>query len=268
MTDTEYVLGHSAAELRRLEWQAELLGPYTARLFAEAGIRPGMRILDVGCGAGDVTMLVAGMVGPSGSVLAIDPHADAVALAEARIEAAGQSWVRCRRTALADLVGTEPFDAVVWRCVLMHQSDPAAFLRTAARYVRPGGVIALQESDAWGGGRSTPLVPLWRDVFAAFSTVFQTAGRPDMSRLFEYFADAGLPQPEVSGAIPLGGHADSPVYWWVAESIRSLLPLLEPLDIGADVTDVDTLEDRLRAAVLDAHSQVEGPPQFMAWTRL
>ncbi len=71
-TQSVYVLGHEPEELRRLILQAGVLQPIPARLLQNAGIGPGMRVLDLGCGAGDVTMLAADMVGPSGSVTGID----------------------------------------------------------------------------------------------------------------------------------------------------------------------------------------------------
>ena len=55
-----YALAHSDRELQRLSAQARMLEPFTQELFVEAGIRPGMRVLDVGSGAGDVAFLAAG----------------------------------------------------------------------------------------------------------------------------------------------------------------------------------------------------------------
>jgi ubiquinone/menaquinone biosynthesis C-methylase UbiE len=49
-----------------------MLRPITERLLRSAGIEPGMRVLDIGCGAGDVSMLAAELVGSTGSVVGID----------------------------------------------------------------------------------------------------------------------------------------------------------------------------------------------------
>ena len=70
--DSDYPLGSGDEELARLELQGQLLGPATRMIFAEAGIRPGMRVLDLGCGAGDVAFVAADLVGPSGSVVGVD----------------------------------------------------------------------------------------------------------------------------------------------------------------------------------------------------
>lgn len=58
-----YVLGHSRAELHRLAAQARAVDPMTRRFMTEAGVGGAMRVLDVGCGGGDVSVLVAGLVG-------------------------------------------------------------------------------------------------------------------------------------------------------------------------------------------------------------
>jgi SAM-dependent methyltransferase len=97
---TDYSLGHSDAELRRLMWQAEVLRPYTERLLRMAGIGPGMRVLDVGCGTGDMTMLAARLVGPSGSVTGIDRGQRPLATAARRAESARMPWVRFHHAAL------------------------------------------------------------------------------------------------------------------------------------------------------------------------
>jgi hypothetical protein len=56
--EANYILGHSEAEIRRLQMQATILRPITERLLQSAGIRPGMRVLDLGSGAGDGVSVV------------------------------------------------------------------------------------------------------------------------------------------------------------------------------------------------------------------
>src|ERR1051326_4326669 len=84
-----YVLGYSDAEQDRLIRQATLLAPITERLFREAGIGRGCRVLDIGSGLGDVAMIAARLVGESGEVLGIDRNAGFVARARERVAAVG-----------------------------------------------------------------------------------------------------------------------------------------------------------------------------------
>jgi tRNA A58 N-methylase Trm61 len=84
----KYVLGHTDAELTRLSTQARLIDPITRRFLVAAGITEGMRVLDVGSGAGDVAMLIAGLVGPQGEVVGTDLSTIAIEAAEKRVQSA------------------------------------------------------------------------------------------------------------------------------------------------------------------------------------
>ena len=72
-----YALGHSDRELQRLNVQGRLIGPITRRFFTDAGIGEGMRVLDVGSGAGDVAFLAADLIGATGEVIGTDRSAAA-----------------------------------------------------------------------------------------------------------------------------------------------------------------------------------------------
>src|SRR5258705_6303938 len=91
---TDYPLGTPAAEHERLIRQAVRVAPTTERFFREAGIGPGQRVLDIGSGVGDVAMLAARLVGPSGEVVAIERDPKAIAKARARVTEAGLHNVR------------------------------------------------------------------------------------------------------------------------------------------------------------------------------
>ena len=86
---TDYALGYTDSEQERLVRQAAIIGPITERLFREAGIGPGHRVLDLGSGMGDVSMLVARLVGASGEVVGIERDATSIERAQARVAAAG-----------------------------------------------------------------------------------------------------------------------------------------------------------------------------------
>src|SRR4051794_41810985 len=86
-----YWLGRSEAEEQRLKRQAALHAPMTRRLFEAAGIGPGMKVLDLGSGAGDVAMLAARMVGPTGSVVGVDINPVVLEAAQRRVRAAGNA---------------------------------------------------------------------------------------------------------------------------------------------------------------------------------
>jgi ubiquinone/menaquinone biosynthesis C-methylase UbiE len=272
MGDTIYVLGHSQVEIRRLIKQASILQAITERLLRSAGIERGMRVLDLGCGAGDVSMLAGTLVGASGSVVAIDRNAQVLAVARKRAQASGFLHVAFAEASVDTFADPVPFDLVIARYVLVHQVDPVAFLQTAARFAGPRGVLALHEPILDRPFmRSLPYVPLWQQAVDRVLTMFQT-GAPSWDaagRLIEHFFGAGLPQPTLFCETPVGGGVDAPHYAWLAETTRTLLPQMVQSGVAtAESVAIETLESRLRSAVVEARSQVDGPAQVCAWTSI
>jgi ubiquinone/menaquinone biosynthesis C-methylase UbiE len=127
-----YVLGHADLEIERLQFQACIIADVSRRLIRECGIGPGMRVLDIGCGVGDMSMLLADAVGDAGSVVAFDREATAIEVARARALAAGHRQIEFVVASDEAFPDRSAFDAVIGRYVLHHQSDPIAMIRRAA----------------------------------------------------------------------------------------------------------------------------------------
>ena len=162
------MFGHSRAELDRLALQARAIDPVTRRFFAEAGVVRGMRVLDVGCGGGDVSVLVADMVGADGSVVGFDRFAAAVDAAAVKVEALGLRNVSFVSGALDRLGDLGPFDAVVGRYVLQFVEDPVAFLGSLARLAKAGGRWCSMSWTGRGSPRLPPCRPtiVWPPCFS------------------------------------------------------------------------------------------------------
>ena len=154
----EYLLGHSSGEVERLQVQARLIDPITRRIFHEAGIVPGMRVLDIGSGAGDVALLVADMIGDTGEVVGVDRVSAAVDAARARAIARSLRHVGFQTGDPAEMRFDRPFDAVIGRYVLQFQKQPAVMLRKLACHARSGGLVVFHEID-WSGLSSFPPAP-------------------------------------------------------------------------------------------------------------
>src|ERR1044071_3453323 len=137
-----YALGHQDREVERLRFQARIIEPVTRRLIRECGIGPGMRVLDIGCGAGDVSILLAEAVGDSGSVVAFDREPRAIEMAKASALTAGYRQIEFVVASDEAFPKHPQFDAAIGRYVLHHQRDPVATVRRAAGAVRKGGVVA------------------------------------------------------------------------------------------------------------------------------
>ena len=128
--------------------QSRILRPYTEKFFRTSGLAPGMRVLDVGSGVGDVALLSADIVGPGGRVLGIDRDAAALDNARRRTDEQGcSSWVEFQTSNLDEFTTTDQFDALVGRYVLLYQLDPSSTLRSLLRFVKPGGIVVFHEFD-------------------------------------------------------------------------------------------------------------------------
>ena len=196
MTNPVYALGHSERELKRLNAQARLVGPFTRQFFQEAGVTTGMRVLEVGSGAGDTAFAAAELVGETGEVIGTDRVAAAVEAATERARALKLRNVSFREGNPAEMTFERPFDAVVGRYVLLFQADPAAMLRGLKRHLRPGGVIVFHEPDL-SCVRSFPPAPTYDLCIRRLADVFRLLGtEANMAvRLYQAFVGAGLPTP-------------------------------------------------------------------------
>lgn len=266
-----YVLGHSDRELERLSAQARLVDPITRRFFRDAGIARGMRVLDVGSGAGDVAFLVAELVGDTGEVVGVDRAPSALAAARARAEAQASRNVSFREGNPAEMAFERTFDAVVGRYFLMFQPDPEAMLRKLADHVRPGGAIAFHEID-WDGARSFPPSPTYDRCCRWIVETLRILGNEARMgiKLHAAFVAAGLPAPSMGlGALVGGGANNSDGLHLVAGLVESLLPAMESLGVAtaADI-GLETLAERMRAEALANNSVVVGRSEIVAWSRV
>lgn len=265
-----YVLGHSPDELARLEHQAAIFEAPTLAMLQRAGIGPGQRVLDLGCGAGDVSLLLSDFVGPTGEVVGVDRAAEAIASARSRVAAVGRRNVTFVHSTI-DALQVAPVDAVVGRFVLMHQPQPAEALAAAARLLRPGGVVALMEShlDAlvleWHSWPASAAYTNLLDVM--LRTIKAAGGRTDMGlRLRGTFLEAGLPDPVIDVHGTLAGRDAERLCHYMADSLRSMAAMARDLGV-ANLTpdDIDAMERSLLDDAARPGAVMNGPVVVTAW---
>lgn len=256
--DLRYALSSSSEdEHERLVRQGDMYAPFTRRLLAHAGIKPGMRVLDVGCGPGDVSLLLCELVGADGSVVGVERDEQALARARQR---AVEATIENVEFVLGDFREIEfagrPFDALVGRFVLMYQDDPPTAVWAAARHVRLGGVVVFAEMCfrtgsvipqrflvSWPHTPASERLSKWIDgAFGGLGT------QPDMGmRLPATFAEAGLePSLDLDSEVVIAVGEEA-----VSEAVdlaRSLLPGIVAAGVATEEEiDIDTLAECLRA---------------------
>jgi len=265
---SDYVLGSTDAEHERLIRQATRLAPLAERLFREAGIGPGQRVLDLGSGVGDVAMLVARLVGDSGEVVGIERDPRSLDRARARVAEAGLHNVSFIQSDVSQIIASKPFDAAVGRFILMWLPDPASVLRQLSLLVRPGGVVAFQE-PSWAPifAISTHLA-LWSVAASLMCETFRRSGaNPEMGLdLYRIFQEAGLPAPAMRMEVPLGDDPD--FIRWMYDVICSLRPQIQQLNLSLEkLGDFDTLLERLQAEVAASNGVASWMAVVGAWIR-
>lgn len=237
----------------RLEHQ---LTPVGDELFAAAQLRPGERVLDVGCGTGPTTRRAAALVGPQGSVTGLDIAPEMIAAARAAPaapDAAPIRWVES--DAVTWVPGGEQFDAVISQCGVMFFSDPAAAFANFARMTKDGGRLTVA---VWAERSRSPLFDLPLSI--AVAELHRAGVRPEVPA-----PDAGpyslSDVDAVRGLLTGAGWSD--VSWEPRHLRLAVGGGASPtdaaegsLEFGPTRIVVAGLDERLRRAVRDAVAQV------------
>jgi ubiquinone/menaquinone biosynthesis C-methylase UbiE len=256
-------------EAMRLEKQGQFLAPLTRRLFEDAGINAGMKVLDVGCGAGDVALLLAEMVGPGGTIVGVDSNPVILQTAWKRVRAAGLPQVSFVGGDILTTPLDDDFDAVVGRLILVHAQDKVAFLRRVSTHIRPGGLVVFQEPDHTNPIATMPRAPLFEQAWNWWLEATRRAGleRQMGLKLFSVFLDAGLPAPQMHLERLMGGGPNWGGYDHLASLVRGLLTFIIQNGIAtAEEVVIDTLAERLREEVVSQGGVVIGLSLVSAWT--
>ena len=262
-----------AEEERRLVAQSRLFEPVTEQLLVQAGVGPGMHVIDLGSGAGDTAILAARLVGPGGSVLGIERSPEQAALARRRVADLGLDNVTFREgdvAALGDLLEQHPgpVDAVMGRLILMWVPERAAVLAACAQALAPGTLVWFLEADLTYD-YAMPPSPLWAQLGAWFVPTLERLGAECRMgpKLYRAFGDAGLPATLESRTIMAGGPT-APV-WFFVNVARALLPMMSQFGVATPAeVDLDTLEARLLTDLTANGAAIIIPPLTAAWGRV
>lgn len=281
-TSNTYVLGHSDRETRRLILQHQVFGPLTRRFFQTAGLGPGMKVLDIGSGAGDVALLAAEMVGVQGKVVGVDLNGEILETARARTQSVGWTNVTFLHGDIRELALEDDFDAVIGRWVLMHVPYPVALLQHAITRLRTGGIVAFHENDFTYPPTTFPVtrlsdeintwaIPPINDAMRKWEGPDRPMGGPEAqmgTKLYRTYLEAGLPGPQLMLEAAIGGGPDWPGFELLEETIRSVLPMLGKLaGIDPEKVGIDTLAERMRKAVTERNGVHMMPMMIGAWSR-
>jgi len=265
----DYALGHAQPELDRLVFQGRFIGDLTGHVLRSAGLKPGMHVLDVGCGAGGVSFLARSIVGPAGAVTGVDRSPEAIAAAQQRAHEAQLSNVQFIASDLDALTNHPPVDALIGRLVLMYFPQPAVVLRKLLAFVKPGGLVTFQELDA----TAIAAEPMCDEFWAAGQRINQAFTRAGIElraglKLPAIYQEAGLPAPQTLQMARVEHGPEAQGYAWIEQLTRTLLPLMQKTGVATpEEVMVDTLAARIREEAVAKKAVLVLPPLIGAWAR-
>jgi ubiquinone/menaquinone biosynthesis C-methylase UbiE len=256
-SSSDYLLGNSDAEHERLIRQAARLEPVSEAFFREAGIVAGQRVLDIGSGVGDVSLLLARLVGATGEVVGVERDAKSVECARGRAAAANLKNLNFVQSDVAHFASNEKFDAVAGRFVLQFIPDPAAVLRCLCQHVRPGGIIAFLEGSWAPFLLLSAHLPLWSKAVVLLHRVSESFGvNLEMGpALHKVYKDAGLPVARMRLQMELGNEPEFTRL--VSDVVLTLRGEFPKYAISLEsLGDLDTLQARLHEEVAASNTVV------------
>jgi ubiquinone/menaquinone biosynthesis C-methylase UbiE len=266
-----YLLGETRGEHARLVRQAAVLNPLTERLFREAGIGPGQRILEIGSGVGEVALLASQLVGPTGAVVGVERDQKTLETARARAVESSLSNVTFVHADVSDIGADRDlglFDAVVGRLIVEYLPSATGVMRSFASLVRPGGVVAFQDA-CWGPWLTmTDGLPLRRKCVSLIAETFARSGaHMDMELIFyRAFQDAGLPTPTMRLEVPIGD--DPNIAQYAFDLFSTLLPRMRQYELPlGELGDIETLRTRLEEERAAARRFGSTVGLVSAWSR-
>ena len=242
-----YLFDRGQGDQERLIRSSEALSAFTTEACLRAGLRPGGRAIDIGCGPLGALIALAELVGSEGRVTGLDSSGEALALARAILTQRGYTTVTLVQGELGtvrtgQLCPPGPFDLAYVRRFLVHQPDPADSLSRIVRLLGPGGRIVAHEIPPRSGYPAlTPRVPaLQRVDELVHAGVKDRGGAYDAAHHFATFCrQAGLRILGQRGILP----AVEPVA--LLETFQAVLRSLGPGLMARGIMSQGEMDDLL-----------------------
>jgi ubiquinone/menaquinone biosynthesis C-methylase UbiE len=261
-----YVLKTGEQAVPRLDLLDRIFGPGTRDLLKTAGLAPGMRVVEVGCGTGQTALWTATEVGPHGSVVAVDASSAQLQVAASSAEKAGLNNIAFHEAKAYDLgLPDQSFDMVYSRFLLCHLKDPAQALKEMKSLLKPGGVLVSEDHDD-GGIFTEPPTQAYRRLVEISDTVNRAQGLDSYIglKLPALFRAAGFPLPNLRVSQLAFLRGDEKRFWEI--TLREATPAI--LAAGASTPDeLESLCAEMRTIASDENTLLMLARVTQVWAR-
>lgn len=262
---SRYVIGGGRGGKERLKLLSQVMQPTTSQLLKTAGIGKGMKCLDVGCGGGYVTHLMAGFVGPQGRVVGTDSDGAILALAQEDAAAESLNNVEFRRTDASICQEEEEYHLVYARFVLTHLSEPEKCLAAMVQTCKPGGLIVIEDIDFTGSFCYPPCGAYQKYTELYQQVVHRRGGDPNIGpKLPGMLRRAGATGVQVNVVQPAHTEGDGKLMASITMARIADSVVSEGLATEEEVEHVIT---ELNAAAADPEFIMSLPRIFQTWGR-
>jgi 2-polyprenyl-3-methyl-5-hydroxy-6-metoxy-1,4-benzoquinol methylase len=262
----QYAIEGGVQGKARLSLLSRVMATTTIALFERVGVKPGMACLDMGCGGGDVTRLLAERVGVIGRVIGVDFDAEVIRLAERDAVADQLHHVAFHVADLFDYRPEAPFDLVYARFLLSHLRDPSGAIAHLRQMLKPSGVLVVEDIEI-SGCFCHPPSPVFNRAGELYrATILRKGTDPDIGpKLPELLMAAGLQDVGVNVAQPA----------FLAGEGKAMMSLTLKRISGAvlaerlmSAPELDALSAELVAFESRSDALIGLPRIFQAWGRL
>ena len=260
---SHYVIRGGVEGRERLRIIGRVMYESTASLFDKIGLRAGLSCLDIGCGGGDATLEIARRVAPGGRVLGIDIDRTKLEIARAEAQQQGVSNIEFQVSDIRQRPDAADFDVGYSRFLLTHLSDPGAAIIAFHRFLRPGGILAVEDVDFSGCIMypESKAFERYRDLYCAAAR--KRGGDPNIG-------------PRLPGLLKRGGFTDVGMHVVQPIGMSGEVKLLHPLtmeniadavieDGSATRDEVDEIVRELYAFAADPGTLAGTPRIVQAW---
>jgi len=239
--------------------------PTTSQLLKKVGFRKRMTCLDVGCGGGHVTLLMASMVGPEGKVTGTDADEQIIALAQEGADTAKLDNVEFRQGDACTCQWHEEYDLAYARFLLSHLSEPERCLAAMVRACRPRGAIVVEDID-FSGSFCYPHCAAYERYVEVYQKVVQRRGGdanigPKLPALLR---KAGAEGVQVNVVQPTHVQGEGKLMASITMERISGSVVSEGL---ATEEEVEQIINGLNAAAADSKTVMSLPRIFQVWGR-
>lgn len=261
-----YAISGGREGKERLDLLSEVMRPTTYQLLRRVGLERGMKCLDVGCGGGHVTLLMADLVGQEGRVVGVDIDAEILALAQEDVSALPMTNVEFRRADASICQGEGEYDLVYSRFLLTHVPEPQKCLDAMFRACKPRGGVIVVEDIEFAGSFCYPRCEAYEEYLTLYQEVVRRrGGDPNIGpKLPGLLRAAGVKNVQINVIQPTHLEGDGKFMATITMERISHSVISEGL---ATESDVKRIVAGLNEAVADPDVVMSLPRMFQVWGR-